>query len=245
MAAETLRGEISFIHHDHEYCTIDYVQNGKKKTINGSISSNDQQKLIDEKIIKKQHRFHVGDVVDFIIVRSPRGDKQVADCIQFFYNNALDNLINKAREANEFIGYLKKVDEDYFVKETGSYIFFPLKLSEWEFRPTGNLLNEPIFFKLANIDNSEKIYATLKKHAYIPEFHIAEKLFNSKTPIEASVFNVSPHAVYVNLIGEKIRGKLTIDKFTNKKLPSPGAKLKVIITHFSPSRIVIELEKKG
>jgi len=53
----------------------------------------------------------------------------IADCIEFRFNNALDNLINKSAIENRFVGYLKKVDDDYFVKETGSYIFFPLKLS--------------------------------------------------------------------------------------------------------------------
>lgn len=237
--AEDIQGEISFINHERGYCTIEYNLNGKKKTINGNISDKDQQKLIDEKIIKRKHRFYVGDVVNFIIVRSPRGDKQVADCIRYLYNNAMDNLLNKAKTENEFVGYLKKVDEEYFVKETGSYIFFDLKLSPWELKPSGKL-NEPIFFKLENFESPEKVYARLRKSHFIPEYHTAEKLFKSKTPIEASVYNVSPHAIYLDIIKDKIKAKLTTDKLSKPATIKAGDKIKVMITFLSPSRIIVE-----
>src|ERR1700712_5220485 len=129
MATETIMGTITFINHDKDYATIEYTLNDKKKTITGNISEKEQLKLKAEKIIKKIHRFHVGDEVNFIISLSARGDKMIADCIEFKFNNALDNLVNKSAIENRFVGYLKKVDDDYFVKETGSYIFFPLKLS--------------------------------------------------------------------------------------------------------------------
>ena len=115
MPAETIMGKISFINHDKDYATIDYTVNGKKKTINGNISEKEQLKLKAEKIIKRIHQFHVGDEVSFIINLSARGDKMVADCIEFKFNNALDNLINKSAVENRFVGYLKKVGDDYFV----------------------------------------------------------------------------------------------------------------------------------
>ena len=124
MAAATIMGTITFINHDKDYATIEYQQNGKKKTITGNIGEKEQLKLKAAKIIKKAHQFHVGDEVSFLISLSARGDKMIADCIEFKYNNALDNLLQKATIENRFVGYLKKVGDDYFVKETGSYIFF-------------------------------------------------------------------------------------------------------------------------
>lgn len=119
-----MQGVISFIHHEKNYCTIDYVKDGKKKSINGNISEKDQQLLINKKLIKKPHHFHVGDAVSFVVADAPRGDRQVAEDIVYLYNEGLSNLINKANENNEFTGYLKLVGEEYFVKETGSYLFF-------------------------------------------------------------------------------------------------------------------------
>ena len=115
MATESIMGKITFINHDKEYATIEYMLNGKKKTISGNISEQEQLKLKAEKIIKRIHQFHVGDEVSFIINLSARGDKMVADCMEFKFNNALDNLINKSAIENRFVGYLKKVEDEYFL----------------------------------------------------------------------------------------------------------------------------------
>jgi hypothetical protein len=148
MSTSMIEGKISFVHHDKDYVTIDYIQNGKKKSINGKVDEARQLKLKEEKLIKKVHRFHEGDEVYFTMLRSARGDKMVAERIQYRFNNALGNLINRSVTDNKFVGYLKLVDDNYFVKETGSYLFFPVILSPWELRPDINKLNEPVFFTL-------------------------------------------------------------------------------------------------
>ena len=38
MDKQTLTGTITFIHHEKQYATIEYIANGKTKTINGNIS---------------------------------------------------------------------------------------------------------------------------------------------------------------------------------------------------------------
>ena len=96
MATESIMGKITFINHDKEYATIEYTLNGKKKSITGNISEKEQLKLKSEKIIKRIHHFHVGDELSFVINLSARGDKMIADCMEFKFNNALDNLINKS-----------------------------------------------------------------------------------------------------------------------------------------------------
>ena len=148
---ETYQGKITFINHHKQYATIEYLNKGKKKTISGSIAEKEQQKLKEQKIIQKIHHYTIGDEVSFIVTLAARGDKMVADCIQFLFNNEIDNLINKASIENRLVGYLKKVDEHYFVKETSSYISFPLILSPWELMPQESTLNEAVFFKLNNL----------------------------------------------------------------------------------------------
>ncbi len=244
MDEKTIMGKITFINHDKAYATIEYEHNGKKKTISGNISEKEQLKLKQEKIIKKVHQFHVGDEVSFVIALSGRGDKMIADCLQFHFNNALDNLINKSLVENRFVGYLKKVDEDYFVKETGSYIFFPLILSPWEKRPREDNLNEPVFFKLENTDKPDKVTAVLFKSEYIPEYMYAMQCFKKKTVIDAMVYKVTPHGIFLNVVDNKIQAKITTDKKggTISSLPVAqiGDKIKVIITYLGTSKIIIE-----
>ena len=237
-------GIITFINHDKDYATIEYTLNGKKKTISGNIGEREQLKLKAEKIIKRIHHFHVGDEVSFIINLSARGDKMIADCIEFKFNNALDNLINKSAIENRFVGYLKKVDDDYFVKETGSYIFFPLKLSPWERKPQDSNLNEPFFFKLENTDKPDKATAAPYKSIFIHEYATAMQHFKNKTPIDATVFKITPHGIFVNVIGNKIQAKIPISK-KNESLPVEtevkiGDAIKIIITYLGSFRIIIE-----
>jgi hypothetical protein len=242
MDEKTIMGKISFINHDKNYATIEYEHNGKKKTISGNISENEQLKLKAEKIIKKVHQFHVGDEVSFIITLSGRGDKQIATCLQFHFNNALDNLINKSQLENRFIGYLKKVDDNYFVKETGSYIFFPLILSPWEKKPREDKLNEPVFFKLENTDKPHKVTAALYKSEYIPEYMYAMQCFKKKTVLEAVVYKITPHGIFINVVDKKIQAKIAIDKKLNTAIPAEqiGDVIKVVITYLGTSKIIVE-----
>jgi len=245
MEAKTVMGKITFINHDKNYATIEYEHNGKKKTISGNISEKEQEKLKKEKIIKKVHQFHVGDEVSFIVALSGRGDKMVADCLQFHFNNALDNLINKSYEENRFVGYLKKVEEDYFVKETGSYIFFPLILSPWEKKPKIDNLNEPIFFKLENTNKPDKVTAVLFRSEYIPEYMYALQCVKKKTVLEAKVYKVTAHGIFVDVVDKKIQAKITVDKKAGaeKSLPlvEAGDVLKVVITYLGTSKIIVAL----
>ncbi len=245
MDAKTIMGKVIFINHDKDYATIEYTANGKTKTVNGNISEQEQQKLKAEKIIRKIHHYHVGDEVTFILTQSPRGDRMIADCIEFKFNNALDSLVNKSAIENRLVGYLKKVGDDYFVKETGSYIFFPLKLSPWEKRPSDAALNEPVFFKLNSKGDPAKATASLFKSTYIPEYLAAQKYFKNKTVLEAEVFKVTPHGIFVNVVGPKIQAKIPaipgeVENNISSSNTRVGDKIKVVITYLSESKIIVE-----
>lgn len=229
------KGQVSFVNHEKKYIIIEYEENGRKKTVNGPVDDKQQQKWIDKKLIKKKHLFHIGDTVNFSAGLSDRGDRMVASNIQFLYNTALDVLINKAKTENNFIGYLKVIDGKYFVKEIDSYLFFPVPLSPWQLKPTEAELNEAVTFALENMDNKEKITAKLYNNKYIPQFYTAVKLNKANTPVEATVYKVSPHGIYLNLIEDKIQVKLPF-----KEGVKINDKIFVKIVYLSPSKIIAE-----
>ncbi len=169
----------------------------------------------------------------------------VAERIQYRYNNALGNLINRAATDNRFAGYLKMVDEKYFVKETGSYLFFPLILSPWEIKPDINKLNEPVFFRLENTDHPQKLTASLFQQRFIPEYTKVQKYFADKAIINAQVFKTTPHGIYVNVMGDKIKAKIPVAKaLSNKKEESEikvGDTVKIIITYLGSAKISVAL----
>ncbi len=240
MDTNTLTGKISFINHEKQYATIEYAINEKKKTINGNISEQEQLKLKAAGLIKHPHHFHIGDEINFMIAPTPRGDKMMAANIRFLFNNALGNMINKAAADNQFTGYLKKVGDEYFVKETGSYIFFPLLFSLWELKPAEDSLNEPVFFQLDNISKAGKATASLCKKKHIPAWHTATKYFKNKTVIDAVVYKVSPHGIFVNVVGNAVQGKILIDKKNGTGDVKIDSNIKVIITHLGSNKIVIK-----
>ena len=234
MDQQFFKGTISFINYEKHFATIDYLHNNKQKAVNCKTDALDSG--------KKPHQYKLGDEVSFQLKLSDRGDKMTAYNVKFIHNAAIDLLIQKATIENRFSGYLKKVEDKYFVKEWDSYILFPIQLSPWEKPPVETAANEAISFKLINLDKPNNIQAELFSHNYIPEYKKAVQHFNKKIEIEAIIYKISPHAVYLNLFGDKIQGKLQLTEEEKNQLKE-GEKLTVLITHLTGTRIVIERVK--
>ena len=245
MSNTIVQGKVSFVNHEKNYVMIEYEANGKKKTINGLVDDKTQQQLIKDKVIKKIHTFHIGDIVNFNAGISGRGDKMIATNIHYLYNPALDVLINKSKTENNFIGYLKMADDKIYVKEIDSYLFFPIASSPWQIIPTEKELNEAVTFSLENTDNKEKVTAKLFNNNYIPEFYAAVKMHKNKTPVDAEVYKISPHGIYLNIIGDKVQAKIPLSKKSDDnsvvKDVKVGDKIKVLITYLSPQKIIVEV----
>ena len=238
-----IQGKVTFIHHEKNYVTIDYELKGNKKSINGMVGEKEQLKWKAAKLIKKPHHFRMGDEVIFNIVLSGRGDKMIADNIVFRYNNEFTNLLQKAPIENKFVGYLKEVDGKYFVKETGSYIVFPLIISPWEIKPPDTNLNEPAFFKLDNFNNPSAVTASLIRQVFIPEYNKALQLFKNKKTANATVVKVTAHGIVVQLFSERIQIKISKDTLGEKHASlKEGETVDVLITYISPAKIVLQLD---
>lgn len=233
MKDSSFNGVISFVNYEKQYATIEYEQNGRNKSISGSITSKNLAPGSSQK-----HHFVAGDTVNFTLERAPKGDRMIAADIKFLYNTAMEVLINKAKTENKFAGYIKKVDDKYFVKEVGSYLFFPLQISPWQLPPDETASDGTVFFSLENFETKGKLHARLYNNQFIPEFYQAVKASKSQTPIEATVAKITPHGIYLHVFGEQIQAKLSPEKL-NAEL-NVGDKLNVKIIHLSPTRIIVE-----
>ena len=227
-------GKISFINHEKKYAMIEYEEGNKNKTVRAVIDEKIQKELKEKKLIKKTHHFMVGDVVSFVVKLSDRGDRMMATGVEFLYNNALDVLINKSMLNNKFIGYLKLADDKYFVKEIDSYLFFPVPFSPWQLVPKELELNEQVNFALENTERKEKIFASLFNNDYIPEFEQAVKLFKTKTVINAEIFKVSAHGIYLNIVTNKIQSKIDFEEGFKV-----GDKIDVLISYLGKNKIAV------
>ena len=245
MSEKQIPGKITFIHHEKNRAVIEYDENGKKKTIQADIDDNAQAKLVAQKIIKKPHRFLVGDNVKFDIKKTGSNGRIIyADNIIYQYNTALEILINKAAIENKFLGYIKITDHEYFIKEIDTYLFFPLKVSAYETPPSEKEIEHPVTFKLENLSKPDKITAVLYNHNYIAEFVEAIQYFKKKVPVNAVISKITPFGIYLHLMNVKIEAKLSIDEDLSKKIEEKilqvGVTVPVIIKHLTPERIVVE-----
>lgn len=236
MKTTSIQGRVSFVNHEKQYAIIEYEENGKKKTLNTNIDEGWQKQLKEKNLIKRIHRFQIGDTVRFNIAISDRKDRMIATNVEYLYNTALDALLNKAKTDNKFMGYLKVAEGKYFVKEIESYLFFPVSLSPWQIKPTGSELNESVLFYLEDIGRKDKITARLLNNNYIQAFYSAVQSFKEKKPVEAVVYKVTPHGIYLTLFDSQIHSKLPV---STRQL-QVGDKLAVIISYLSPAKIVVE-----
>lgn len=231
MEQQLYKGKISFINYEKHFATIEYLQGTKLKAVNCKTDAPGTG--------KKPHQYRLGDGVSFELKLSDRGDKMTAYNVRYTHNTAIDLLIQKAAIENRFSGYLKIVEDQYFVKEWESYILFPIQLSPWEKPPVETAANEAISFKLINLEKPNSIMAELFSHNYIPEYKMALQHFNNKITVNATVYKISPHGVYVNLFDDKIQAKLPVS-ILEKEQVTKGGKIEVMITHLTHTRIVIK-----
>lgn len=238
-----LSGTITHIQNQKNKATIEYQEKNKTRTIQALIDEKEQSKWIEQKLIKKQHRFLVGDYVKFVIRKS--GGGFYATNVIYQYNNELTVLINKANISNKFLGYIKIVEDQFFIKEINSYLFFPLKISKYEIPPTAAETTKPISFKLINIDKPEKIVAALYNHQYTPDFLKAIKQSKKSEAISAIVNKITPYGIFVTLSESNIYSKIPLNKQIAFKIQQKeievGASVFVKIKHLSTEKIILEL----
>lgn len=244
MSEKYYRGKIIFINNDKQKATIEYVAGNKNKSIQAIVDDVHQERMVAQRLIKKPHRFLVGDHVKFIIKKSS-ANVFFADQVIYEFNNALDVIIDKARITNKFIGYIKIVEEKYFIKEIDSYLFFPLQLSKFEIPPAVQETEKPVSFKLINIEKPEKLKAELYNHNYTAGFKLLVKQSKKEEPVEATVKKITPYGVFVVLTESNIEAKLPVDEMLSNKIISGelslGKNILVNIKHLTNEKIVIEL----
>ena len=244
MSEKYFRGKITFINNDSQKATIEYISNNKIKSIQAIVDDIHQERMVAQRLIKKPHRFLVGDNVKFVIKKST-ANVFFADQVIFEFNNAIDLLIDKSRIANKFLGYIKVVENNYFIKEIESYLFFPLQLSKFEIPPIANETDKAVSFKLINLERPEKLKAELYNHNYIPGFKIAVKQHKSEEAVDAVVTKITPYGVFVVLTESKLEAKLPVDEMLSEKINNGEIGLEktiaVKIKHLTSERIVIEV----
>ncbi len=245
MSEIILRGKITFIQNEKKRVTIEYEEKNKIRNIQATVDEKEQEKLIEQKLIKKKHRFLIGDHVKFVIRKS--GGGFYAANVIYEYNNILNTIVNKAQIENKFLGYIKIVEDAYFIKEIDSYLFFPLQLSKFEIPPSISETEKPVTFKLLHIDDTEKTVAQLYNHQYKASYLEAIKKYKNKAVIDAVVNKITPFAIYVSILNNEFDCKIPINEHLSALIKNETIKVDsaivVIIKHINDNRIILEYQE--
>ncbi len=151
---------------------------------------------------KSYRNIYKGDKVSFDIVE--KEGKEEAQNISFIQNANLDGLRKDFEKQTKLKGFLKKVEEHYYVEDRDTYIYIRLLFSENENNLKenyGDKLNQLIEYKIVSITDKNKIRAINFNRTFLPECY----LILEKKPIEGRVIS-SEEGVYKIKVYDKIIG---------------------------------------
>ncbi len=206
MAITYFTGKVTFVNYEKQIIEITFESGGKVRTITGKVDIVTQKALVASKRIKRIHYYQSGDVVNFSTQRSETTDKMVAVNILFKHNEAIDMLVNKSKILPVFKGFVKAINDKYFVKEVSSYAFLPIELSQWQMPPVES--EKVIEFTINEAKNKEKVTVQLVRPKFIKAYFDAQDAFKNKRVIAAQITKVTEHGIYVNVFGKDVTAKL-------------------------------------
>jgi len=139
--------------------------------------------------------------VDFLVRLKQIGDKFEAFDIEYVGNEQRQLLIEEYQEKKVLLGYLKKVNDTFFVKHISTYVFLPIEISKYEIESSyDERLNQLVQFQLKNINKIDKIKAILTDRTYSCEWEKIKELFERQEIISG-------------LIKQRTRGGFIVDVF--------------------------------
>ena len=212
-------GQIAYLREGKSHGVIEYEDNGEPKSILFLRNMKEQVAFKKQNLQKDVHQFRSGDIVKFQIKHSEKDiTKSIAYNVFYLRNEALDNLLNLAAISNKFFGFLKKIEEDYFVKEVQTYLFIPVDFSKWEHLPSDDLVNTKVSFKLINQQKINKLSAKLLDATYRDEIQVIKSYLDKQDPIAATITKLNPNSIAVDLLNGQFKGKLPLsDNLENVK----------------------------
>lgn len=233
-------GQIAYLHEGKSHGVIEYEDNAVLKSILFLKNIKEQVTFKKQNLQKDIHQFRSGDIVKFQIKQSDKDStKLIAYNVLYLRNEAIDNLLNRAAISNRFIGFLKQINEDYFVKEVQTYLFIPVTFSKWERLPDNDLINKKVDFRLINQEKINKLLAKLLDTTYIDEIQVIKSYLDKQEPIVAKINKFNPTSVSVSLLNGQFKGKLPLNEDLNETHYEVGEEITVLVENIDKNIIEV------
>jgi len=156
-----LTGYIAFLHQKRRFGFISCPE------IEGDLFFHKDHRSAGYKVMRE------GDKVVFDVSKSDDGSPMGVN-IQFVNNLNLDSLRKDFEKGSMLKGYLKKVEERYYVKDLDTYMFIPIVVSKYELNASEFYemrLNELVEYKLIRFTSKNMIWGLLCHRQFSDRFN--------------------------------------------------------------------------
>ncbi|MDR3246368.1 MAG: S1 RNA-binding domain-containing protein [Prevotellaceae bacterium] len=188
-SAQIYHGYVSFFHQNKNFGFIEcddgtsyYFFSDVKELIK---RSKELRKLKQSKLRVK---FFENDEVNFKI-RTLNGKIEVYE-VEYLGNTKKEQIITESEENHILYGYLKQIEDKFFVKHISTYVFIPLKISEFEIDIDSvytQRLNQLVQFKLEQVKNIDKLSAILVDRKFNANWIEIKEAFDTQETVTGYV----------------------------------------------------------
>jgi len=150
---------------------------------------------------KIKAQYNIGDEVNFKLKLS--NDKIEAYDIEYLGNAQRTLLLNEAAENDVLSGYLKKIEDKFFVKHLTTYIFIPVEIKKNEIDKDliyENRINQLVQFEL-KITGIDKLKAIIVDRKLNPNLEKIQEIFEKQEVVNGCIKSNSKNGMMVDILG--------------------------------------------
>lgn len=183
---------------------ISYINNaGHYGFIDSPDLNNDHIFFHTSNCIKSYKHIYKGDKVSFEFNHVDDHESGAKE-ISFLKNASLDGLKSDFENGNSLKGFLKKIDDKYYVKDRDTYIFIRLIVASYEINLNEvyeDNLNKLIDYKIFSFTSKNKIRAININRQYLPDCKLLVEGNKTEGQVVSNVKGGYQIRIYDNILG--------------------------------------------
>lgn len=193
-----------------------------------------------------KNKFVRGDEIYFNVRYSDKSKGPVACNLHFIKNERSDRLKELLELYNELPGFIKKIDNNYYIKDKATHLFIPIHISKWETdlqETYENHLNKLVTYSvLKKYKNPEVWKATVTDRKFNEAYIKLKEYEDNRIVLPAKIIKMNRYGYYASLLNGTVNAFMLFNK--KGSVPSSflmGELIEVTIRSVHDSGVLIQL----
>jgi hypothetical protein len=194
-----------------------------------------------------RYEFQTGDEVYFRIRNSSKEfSKYEAYDLQFIKNEKNETLFKLIDEKKELPGFLKKIGNDFYVKDKETYLFIRIKISIWETaldKIYESRINELVYYSvLKRNEKVHKMNAYLIDRLFSESYYILQTYKESGLKTDAIITGKNKDGFFITLLDNSVNAFLKVKEMKDEHVYlNKHDKIEVMIKSLPDNGVVVEI----